>query len=236
MKNVVHQHRIIDRLQPVVHLEIEQTTLFHQLSLRHLISTRVESQHKARLGIPHSPKWHWTTFSKVWKNSKRSINFRFNHVFMTIQVFLLFFVKIWFWFDAFPFRFLVFLNEKQIDSDSPPLTAKENGPPSRVESILSYLDQTARTEVTNIDTGRSQRSTNRENSASTSVRLTAPPSPSSNRQTTQRKIAQSVAITQQRPPQPTVEHNAKSTVKVRSKSNSFLNYHLTTSFLANDAT
>jgi hypothetical protein len=85
--------------------------------------------------------------------------------------------------------------------DEPPLQ-----PSSRVNSILSYLDEANHNEIT-IDSVRSQKST-----TPTTVRFTTPPQ--SNRQQQQpKKLAQSVSVSQIRA-SPSVDQQIKHGTKV----------------------
>ena len=97
-------------------------------------------------------------------------------------------------------------NSPRVDPPPPPQN------PSRVDSILSYLDETSHNE-TIIESVRSQKS-----SAPTSVRH-VPPSPSSTRQQQQqqppqsKKLAQSVSVSQMRA-SPSLDQQTKPGTKV----------------------
>ena len=96
-------------------------------------------------------------------------------------------------------RCSAYLNDLSGESKSPPSTAHEA--PSRVDSILSYLDETNRSELP-MESVRSQKSSTRESPAPTPVRFTAAPPPvphpTSTRQQQQKKLAQSVSVSQMR--------------------------------------
>ena len=111
------------------------------------------------------------------------------------------------------FFFQVYLTEKANESNE--VTA-----PSRVESILSFLDQTNRSEE-NLPTVRSQKSTSREVlPAATSVRSTATPSTTARHQT-QKKASQSISVSQ-RQISPPAERTVKSSAKVNRFRNDFV--------------
>ncbi|CAF0743508.1 unnamed protein product [Adineta ricciae] len=77
-----------------------------------------------------------------------------------------------------------------IDAETPP--ASET-PPSRVDSILSYLDEANHNDVATIESVRSQKST-----APSTVRFTTPPQSTRQQQLPTKKVAQSVSVTQTR--------------------------------------
>ncbi|CAF0875616.1 unnamed protein product [Adineta steineri] len=97
-----------------------------------------------------------------------------------------------------------------IDSSTPPPVANEvpSQPPSRVDSILSYLDEANHNDIT-IESVRSQKST-----APSTVRFTTPPQSSRQHQQQQpKKLAQSVAVPQVRA-SPSVDQQIKHQNKV----------------------
>lgn len=102
-----------------------------------------------------------------------------------------------------------------VDDEIPPLPPQA---PSRVDSILSYLDEANRNEVS-IESVRSQKTTNRETSAPSTVRFTTPPPsnrsqpPPHHQQQQPKKLAQSVAVSQNRA-SPSVDQQAKQGNKV----------------------
>ena len=107
-----------------------------------------------------------------------------------------------------------YLNDLSDESKSPPPSAHEA--PSRVDSILSYLDETNRSELP-MESVRSHKSSTRELPSPAAVRFTAAappvPPPISTRQTQQKKVAQSVSVSQMRA-SPSIDQQMKPTTKV----------------------
>ena len=96
-------------------------------------------------------------------------------------------------------------------NDEPPPQA-----PSRVNSILSYLDEANRNHVIT-ESVRSQKSTTREASTPATVRFTTPPHSSRQQQQQQpRKLAQSVTASHVRA-SPSVDQQTKQGTKVYKK-------------------
>ncbi|CAF3402984.1 unnamed protein product [Rotaria socialis] len=96
-------------------------------------------------------------------------------------------------------------NSTVVDEPPPPQA------PNRVNSILSYLDEANRNEVT-LESVRSQKLTNRETSAPTTVRFATPPQ-SSRQQQQPKKLAQSVSVPQNRA-SPSIDQQTKQGNKV----------------------
>ena len=84
-----------------------------------------------------------------------------------------------------------YLNESNYTAAAPPAATSE---PNRVDSILSFLDESNQSEIT-LESVRSQKSSTRDQPSPVSVRFNTPPT--SQRQT-HKKLTQSVAV----PPRP----------------------------------
>ncbi|UJR14558.1 hypothetical protein I4U23_001554 [Adineta vaga] len=93
-----------------------------------------------------------------------------------------------------------------IDATTPPPVNET--PPSRVDSILSYLDEANQNDVSTIESVRSQKST-----APSTIRFTTPPQSTRQQQPPPKKVAQSVSITQTRA-SPSVDQQIKHGHKV----------------------